>query len=104
MSSPLTTVDDHIASRRANAQVWLKGIRELHAKASKRLRQFIQEGSRRLNDSCDADEIDAIVESARRTERILGAAIVELSPLRSASPLTRHPMESPGQVRLIAQE
>jgi hypothetical protein len=99
-----TRADDGIASRRADAQAWLVGIRDLHAKANKLMRQFIQEGSQRLDESCDAEEIDAIVESAERIERILGAAIVELSPLRSASPHTRQPRELPGQLQLIAEE
>ena len=104
MSTALITIDDRIASRRADARTWLVGIRELHDRANTHVRQFIQQGSRRLDESGDADEIHAIVESAERTERILGAVIVELSPLRSASPLTRRVEDLPGQLRLIVQE
>jgi hypothetical protein len=105
MSSVLITqLDDRIASRRAHAQVWLSGIRDLIAKANKHARKFIDEGNRRLDESCDAAEIDAIVDSAERIERIIGAAIVELSPLRSACPLTRQPKSLPTQLHLIAQE
>ena len=105
MSSTLSIQpDDLIASRRANAQVWFSGLRELIAEVSKRGRKFTDEGDRRLAESRDADEIDSFIESAERLERILGAAIVELSPLRSACPLTRQPKSLPTQLHLIAQE
>ena len=105
MSSVLSTqLDDRIASRRADAQVWLSGIRDLIAKVNKHARKFIDEGNRRLDESCDAAEIDAIVDSAERIERIIGAVIVELSPLRTASPLAHRPERLPGQLRLIGQE
>jgi hypothetical protein len=105
LSSAFTTqFEDRIASRRADAQTWLVGIRDLHAKASKLIQHFVKHGTRRLDEMCDAAEIDAIVESAERIERILGAAIVELSPIRSASPLTRQHEDLPGQLRLISQE
>src|SRR5690349_17771516 len=95
---------NRIASRRADAQAWLAGIRDLHKRASKLTQQFVKENESRLAASSSENELDTVTRTASRLERILGAIVVELSPHRPGSPLARTRPDLPGQLSVFSED